>query len=80
MQISMLERGHARHVYSVVLEGDESNWTDFRIITATDRRGELTDAEWTDIETGKQHPCHFGGDVSRSSYDPNLVTVTVYVD
>ncbi len=77
MKIEMINRGTATHTYRVVLEGDELNWSDGRIITHVDRRGCLTDAEWDRIERGEDHPCHFGGTVV-----PGLGyhEVSVYVD
>ena len=57
MKIEMISRSTATHKYRVVLEGDEVNWSDGRIITHVDRRGCLTDAEWDRIERGEDHTC-----------------------
>lgn len=80
MKIEMINRGYSYHLYSVVLEGEETSWTDRRIITATDRRGNLTEEEWRSIDSGEFHPGHFGGRVGRSDEDKNVCLVTVYVD
>lgn len=80
MQISMKDRGYSRHVYSVLLENDEErSWCHYRIITATDRRGELSEEEWQMISDGDAHPGHFGGKVERvgGSIDELIVTVNV---
>lgn len=80
MKIELVNRGYANHLYSVVLEGEETSWSDRRIITATDRKGNLTEEEWRAIDSGEQHPGHFGGKVGRSAEDKNVCVVTVHVD
>lgn len=75
----ILLRGSSSHVYIVELtEQEREEWSDSRIITATDRKGNLSDEEWTKIESGELHPCHFGGSVKLT--DDGDFLVTVYVD
>jgi hypothetical protein len=79
MKIEMISRGNATHVYHVQLEGEEYDWPDARIITAVDRRGNLTEQEWERIANGEDHPCHFGGTVLPYARKKGF-EVKVYVD
>jgi hypothetical protein len=75
--IERIGAGISIQTYRVTLEPNEMQWSDYRIITAVDRKGKLTDDEWDSI-VGGAHPGHFGGSVRR--YSNNKAEVKVYVD
>jgi hypothetical protein len=79
MRKTLKQRGTSYNTYEVILETDEErSWSDSRLITATDRSMGLTDEEWQLIESGEQHPGHFGGSVQKLPLDVRLVKV--YID
>lgn len=77
--IERIESTRTKHVYNVELTDEECNWPNARVITAVDRRGNLTPEQWRLIESGEVHPGNFGGLV-RPSKKFGLFEVTVYVD
>jgi hypothetical protein len=85
MKFESFEHGYACQHRTVVLEGEERDWCDNRIITAADRHGVCTGEDWQKIEDGA-HPGHFGGRVERfSTISPgnkvvHRANVTVYID
>jgi len=79
MNIVRSSRSAGRHTYIVELSSVEQEWCDHRIITSVDRRGSLSEETWNKIASGEQHPCHFGGKVTKT-LTPNLFEVVVYVD
>jgi hypothetical protein len=79
MKRILKQRGTSYNTYEVHLETDEErSWCDSRLITATDRSNGLTNEEWQLIQSGEQHPGHFGGSVQKLPLDVRLVKV--YVD
>ena len=62
--------GYAHNLHFVLLENDENAYPEARLVTMADRHGELSDAEWKEIQAydgadAGRHPGHFGGTVTR---------------
>lgn len=79
MKSELILRSRSKHVYRVELTDQEKVWSHRRIITAVDRRGDLTEEQWQSIQGG-DHPGHFGGNVEQIDFELGIFKVTVYVD
>lgn len=81
MQFIRTTHAYAKNIHDVELDSKEAAWSDYRLITAVDRYGKLSDEDWQAIENG-QHPGHFGGEVSKHVHEDGSASarVTVYTD
>jgi hypothetical protein len=68
--------GYAHRLYTVELEGDETSYSDAKLMHMADNYCKVQD-NWPEIEAGRCHPGHFGGRVDRQG---NKAIIKVYTD